>query len=102
MARLLTYLLTHLPTYLLRRADDALPLEEWLPWERFSLRVPTDELRTLPRVMQYMHAYTRNAKHELRSLPRVMQYMHAYTHAKHEPRSLPRVMQYMHAYTHAN
>jgi hypothetical protein len=34
-----------------RTSDDALPLDELLPWPRFSLRVPTDELPTLPDVL---------------------------------------------------
>ena len=38
----------------MRRAeqDDALPFEELLPWERFSLRVPTDALRNLPNIVR--------------------------------------------------
>ena len=32
--------------------DDALPFEEILPWRRFSLRVPVDELRSLPNVVR--------------------------------------------------
>ena len=42
------------PVFSLGRAkqDDALPFEELLPWERFSLRVPTDELRDLPNIVR--------------------------------------------------
>ena len=35
-----------------RAADDALPFDELLPWPRFSLRVPTDELPSLPTVLE--------------------------------------------------
>ena len=33
-------------------SDDALPFDELLPWERFSLRVPKDAMRTLPNVVR--------------------------------------------------
>ena len=35
-----------------RGDDDALPFDELLPWPKFSLRVPTDELRSLPAVLR--------------------------------------------------
>ena len=35
-----------------RKDDDALPFDELLPWHRFSLRVPVDELGSLPAVLE--------------------------------------------------
>ena len=43
-----------LPVFTLGKGadDDALPFDELLPWHRFSLRVPTDALATLPAVVR--------------------------------------------------
>jgi hypothetical protein len=42
------------PVFSLGKAqdDDALPFDELLPWSRFSLRVPIDNLRALPAVVR--------------------------------------------------